>query len=107
MNVLSVDDDFLDTFQMELVEGRGFEEEFTADRVNVILNESALNKTGIESPVGKRFVFEEERGEIIGIVKNFHFRSLHSEISPLAIIRDPSQYGYICLGCVQIDHFIG
>jgi ABC-type antimicrobial peptide transport system permease subunit len=97
MNVLSVDDDFLDTFQMELVEGRGFEKEFTANRVNVILNESALEKTGIESPVGKRFVFDEERGEIIGIVKNFHFRSLHSEIGPLVIIRDPSQYGYICL----------
>ena len=97
MNVLSVDDDFLDTFQMELVEGRGFEQEFTADKVNVILNESALEKTGIESPVGKRFTFDEERGEIIGIVKNFHFRSLHSEISPLVIIRDPSQYGYICL----------
>ena len=97
MNVLSVDDDFLETFQMQLVEGRGFEKEFTADRVNVILNESALEKTGMESPIGKRFTFDEEKGEIIGIVKNFHFRTLHSEISPLVMIRDPSQYTYICL----------
>lgn len=97
LNVLYVDDSFLKTFTMSMVKGRAFSEDFPTDEFNFILNEAALKKTGFSSPIGKKFSLDKRQGEIIGIVKNFHFRSLHSEISPLVLMIVPSEYNFICI----------
>jgi putative ABC transport system permease protein len=83
MTDASVDFDYFETLGMEIVQGRGFSEEYPTDSQNYILNETAAAITGLDSPVGKRFSVWEDEGQIIGIVRDFHSQSLHSEIGPV------------------------
>ncbi len=50
-----------------------------------VLNETALRITGYKDPIGKPFTFRQKRGTIIGVVKDFHFNSLHETINPLVL----------------------
>ena len=84
LNTMYVDCDFLDVFDIELKEGRNFSPEISSDIKNaVILNEAAVQDFGWESAVGKKF--DNETTFVIGVVKDFHFHSLHSEVEPLVI----------------------
>ncbi len=83
MTDASVDYDYFGTLGMQIIQGRSFSENYATDRENYILNEEALRITGLESPLGKMFSCWEDEGKIIGIVKNFHASSLHSEIGPV------------------------
>ncbi len=86
---LFVTDDFLETFQMEMAQGRFFSGEFATDKEQAfIVNEAAVKAMGIIDPVGKKFKSWGKDGQIIGVVKDFHFKSLHSEISPMTINLD-------------------
>lgn len=76
------DVDYLETFEMEILDGRSFKKEYPADRNNYIINEEAAKYMGMESPVGQQLKFWGVRGTIIGVVKNFHHVSLHREILP-------------------------
>jgi putative ABC transport system permease protein len=92
MNHMAVDSHFFKTFQLEMMEGRFFSDEFPSDTQNFILNEAAVKATGLESPKGKRFRLLKKTGEIIGVIKNFHFAPLHDEIEPLVLHLMPYQY---------------
>jgi len=83
MTDASVDYDYFETLGMQIIQGRSFSEEYATDVENYVLNEEALRMTGLESPIGKMFSCWEDEGKIIGIVKNFHTSSLHSEIGPV------------------------
>ena len=87
------DPDFLNTFQIEMADGRFFSKEFTADTANsIIMNEAAIRAMGMDSPIGKR-VFE--KSNIIGVIKDFHYTSLHQPIGPLVIIYSPEQFQFL------------
>ena len=77
-----VDYDYLETFGMEMAEGRFYSREFPTDPENFIVNETAVKLMGLQSPVGKRFSLEGKEGQIIGVVKDYHGGSLHSPIQP-------------------------
>ncbi|MFC1726389.1 ABC transporter permease [candidate division KSB1 bacterium] len=81
----SADYDYLNTFGMELKEGRFFSPEFSNDTLNYILNETAVKEMGIESPLGKWFSYGGRKGTIIGILKDFHQVSLRRRILPLLL----------------------
>jgi putative ABC transport system permease protein len=83
MTDASVDYDYFETLGMQIIQGRSFSEEYATDAENYVLNEEAAMITGLESPIGKMFSCWEDEGKIIGIVKNFHASSLHSEIEPV------------------------
>lgn len=84
MNVMGVDADYLKTFNMEMVEGRFFSEKFQADvSDSCVINEAAAAAMGLDSPLGKRVYWDDFKGKIIGVIKDFHFSSLHEEIEPL------------------------
>ncbi len=89
---ISVDHDFIKTMGIELKEGRDFSLDFASD-VNkaYILNETAVRELGWNSPLGKAFEIIE-RGKIIGVVKDFHFLSLHSEIEPVVLVLYPEGF---------------
>lgn len=76
---------FIDAYGIELIAGRGFEN-LRNDSASVIINETALNLVGWKDPIGQKIrpAGMEER-EIIGVVKDFHFNSLHQKITPLMI----------------------
>ncbi len=85
MNFVATDHDYIKTFEMEIVDGRDFSREFPTDVENYILNETAVRMTGLREPVGKLFSIWENRGRIIGVVKDFFNRPLSQEIKPTVI----------------------
>ena len=58
-------------------QGRDFSKDFPTDSVGYIINESALKIIGYKNPVGKPLTFWGKPGTIIGVLKDFHFNSLH------------------------------
>lgn len=90
INWVAVDYDYFDTFEMTMVEGRGFSRDYSSDLQNYVINEETAKLMGFESTVGKMFSIWENEGQIIGVVKNFHSRSLHSEIAPIVFTIDPN-----------------
>jgi len=86
---LRVDYDYIPTFKMEMAAGRNFSREMGTDPTQAfIINETAARRIGWKSPeeaVGKGFGYGQRNGQIIGVVKDFHFESLHQEISPIVM----------------------
>lgn len=79
------DYDYLNTFGMKMAKGRFFSREYSTDTSNYILNETAVRMMGLEEPVGKRFSIGDQRGTIIGVLKDYHQASLHSPIQPVVL----------------------
>ncbi|GAB5552360.1 MAG: ABC transporter permease [Saprospiraceae bacterium] len=75
-----VDYGFMDLYDMEIIAGRSFSEDFPADSTKqYILNETAVESLGWDNAIGKKF----QEGKVIGVVKDFHFQPLHLAIEPL------------------------
>ena len=97
IQAILIDPEYLDVMGIKLSQGRGFSRLSPGDQAKnrpvpnkrwggILLNESAVREFGIEDPVGKMIYTVKGRAsfEIIGIVKDFHFRSFHEKIGPLA-----------------------
>jgi len=92
------DYDFLKTYEIELLQGRDFSRDFGADKDGAFLiNETALSKLGWgEGTLGKKIGFSREiMRPIVGVVKDFHYRSLKEVIGPLAIYLRPGRDAYL------------
>lgn len=81
--------DFLETLDIKLKEGRSFSRKYNDDYSKIILNESAVKMMGLKDPVGKAIDLNGG-SEIIGVVKDFHYGSLHNSIEPLIVRFDPN-----------------
>ena len=92
-----VDHDFIDTYGLKIVDGRDFSRDYETDAAEAfLLNEAAVQKLGWDSAVGKRLVWNNAKhGAVIGVVEDFHYRSLHNAINPLVIHIQPRGYLYI------------
>ncbi len=77
--------DFVKTMHLQLAEGRDFSKDFASDSVGYLINESALKIIGYKDPIGKPLTFWKKPGAIIGVLKDFHFSSVHTPISPLVL----------------------
>lgn len=77
--------DFTKTMHLQMKEGRDFSKDFPTDSVSYILNEAALKIIGYKDPVGQPLTFWQKKGTIIGIMKDFHFNSLHTRINPMVL----------------------
>jgi len=73
---------FIETMGMQMKEGRSFSRSFGADSSTIILNEAAVNAMHLKDPVGKTIKLYRKNMQVIGVVKNFHFESMHAEIKP-------------------------
>ena len=91
-----VDHDYAETYEIELIAGRFFSEEFASDTGAVVLNETAIKRFGFtDNPIGKKIKTlggvvnnTAQSFTIIGIVKDFHFRSMTDEIQPHLFLLD-------------------
>ena len=100
MIVTSIDENFLDSFRMHIVQGRNFLPAHTGNESqSVLLNETAARRLGLSSPVGKQFRYVHGDGPftIIGVVNDIHFRSLQTQIEPeiYRLVEGPYQMGFI------------
>jgi ABC-type antimicrobial peptide transport system permease subunit len=93
---IPVESNFMKMFQLKMADGRWFSENNAADLSNVILNETAVKKLNLKKPViGQRFQFRGVSGEIVGVVRDFHFKSLREKIQPLILFQDKGWHGSI------------
>ncbi|MEL6846626.1 MAG: ABC transporter permease, partial [Bacteroidota bacterium] len=83
---VQTDGRFIDLLGLELLEGRNLSESMQADSNKLIINEKAASLMGMEQPVGQRVNWGEIPMEIIGMIKDYHFRPLNYEISPLIMV---------------------
>ncbi|MCP4724169.1 MAG: FtsX-like permease family protein, partial [bacterium] len=85
-----VDYDYIETMKIDFLEGRDFSEEFPSDQdKNFIVNEEMLRLMGVDQGVGKRLKFWGREGNIVGVVRNFHFLPLNRPIGPFVLILNP------------------
>ncbi|WKN41807.1 ABC transporter permease [Tunicatimonas pelagia] len=89
LNQLSVDLDFIETFQIEMAKGRAFSRERSTDSTAFILNEEAVKQMGVENPVGMAFSAHGVEGTVIGVAEDFNFQSVHQAIAPLVLFVSP------------------
>ena len=78
-----VDYNLLETIGVELAAGRFFSRDFGTDTARVIFNESAIRAMNLQDPVGQRVKIWGQDREIIGVIRDFHFESLHDGVAPL------------------------
>ncbi|RLD19741.1 MAG: ABC transporter permease [Bacteroidetes bacterium] len=94
---LIISDEYIECMKMEIVEGRSFSEKFQ-DSLSILINEAAVSEMGLDNPIGTTVVSPAQflnpaEGDqlvytIIGVVRDFHFQSLHHVISPLFLIHN-------------------
>ncbi|MBD3413645.1 MAG: FtsX-like permease family protein [Candidatus Aminicenantes bacterium] len=91
------DYDYLETLGARIVQGRDFSEDHGIDASGdtIIINETAQKVMGFDDPIGKRVTLGKEEFHIIGVVKDFHYVSLHTQIEPLIHILNPDRYSAV------------
>ena len=97
------DYNYFETFGLEMAEGRSFSREFPTDRMNFIVNESAVRYMELEEPLGQPLTFWDREGTIIGVVKDFHHVSFHREIMPQIFTINPLHYNALTYAFVKIN----
>ena len=99
-----VDFDYIPQYKIKMVAGRPFSRDFATDTTEaMVINEAAAKFFGYNSPaeaIGKRFKQWGREGKIIGVIKDFHFRSLQETIVPLSMRIEPSRSNLLS---VQVD----
>jgi putative ABC transport system permease protein len=88
VQIMTVDYDFIETLGIELHEGRDFSREFTTDLNRaLLLNEEAVKQFGFDSGLDKRLSAGGQMAlPVIGVLKDYYFKSLHQEIEPFALL---------------------
>jgi len=94
INVLEIDADFLPLMGIKLVSGRNFNKNSKEDKNTYIINQALANKLNWKNPIGK-YIERDGKHKIIGMVKDFNFRSLNAEIAPLIITNNPDSDYYV------------
>jgi putative ABC transport system permease protein len=100
VTTIMADADFMNTHQIKLIAGRNFSVNSPSDRDHAfIVNEAAVKMFGWKdnaSAVGKKLNWGlGKEGNVIGVVSDFHYFSLHKQVDPLIIHNDPDSYSYL------------
>ncbi|GAA4325314.1 ABC transporter permease [Flaviaesturariibacter amylovorans] len=91
------DEDFIPVYNMQMAAGRNFDRARGSDSTGFVLNEAATRVLGVKRPadiVGQVFQYGGVQGTVIGVMRDFHFESLHQRIIPLVLAKAPPGNGY-------------
>lgn len=100
LNTNFVDHDFLPSFGIPIIAGRNFSHQFVADDTTAfIINESAMKYFGLtpETAINKKVIQSDRVGNIVGVCKDFYYRSVHHNIEPLILLINNETYNTIAL----------
>jgi putative ABC transport system permease protein len=89
LNVITCDAGFEKTMGFRMVEGRFFSPEFPTDFSGIILNETAVRVLGLKKPIGTKMFngkMPPDNYHVIGVVKDFNYESVHSQIRPMGLV---------------------
>jgi putative ABC transport system permease protein len=97
MDWIPVDQDFISTLKIELVKGEFFPRNISNKGSTIyVLNESAVKEIGWDDPIGKQFDIVG-KGEVVGVVRDFNFKSLHNALEPAALTFYPELFDNLML----------
>lgn len=86
-NYFMIDDQFIPLLNMKLIAGRNFSEAIITDKKEgFIVNEAFVNQMGWKKPIGQSIEGFDHKGLVTGVVKNFHYSSMHNPIAPLVMV---------------------
>ncbi len=94
---LTVDEGFVPTFGVKPVAGRNFSKQFGMDTSAFLINEAAVKVLGLKSnqeAIGKEFQYGGRKGQLVGVVNDFHFESLHQRILPMVFFMPTGNGGF-------------
>ncbi len=107
MTNIFTDYDFFDTYKIDVIAGRAFSKDFGTDTLGTImLNEAAVKKIGWtpEEAIGKELLHRSNnKSNIVGVVKNFNFKSVHTKIEPLVILLAHEYISYFSVRVIPGD----
>ena len=90
---IMLDEDFIDLYGLEVIQGRPFSENIATDKTAAyLLNETAARQIGWDDPIGASMSIWSRPGKVIGVVKDFHFQSMKEAIGPMALHFGPMRY---------------
>ena len=92
-----VQDHYVETYDIEILKGRSFREDLATDSTSFIINEQAVDQLGLSDPIGRRIVIFQQKGKVIGVMKDFHFRSFHHSIEPLVLTHYSDNFQHISI----------
>jgi putative ABC transport system permease protein len=94
LNICVCDEGYLETMGLEMAEGRFFSRDFSTDEKAIVVNEAAAKLIGWEDPIGKTISFSTELTfTVVGVVKDYHYESLHQSVRPGALMAQPGIWG--------------
>jgi putative ABC transport system permease protein len=106
-DTFNADANFCSMIGLQLTQGRFFSEDLTTDQHKMVVNETFLRENKMENPIGAKFVmgFGMDAGlsEIIGVVKDFHYKAVNQPIAALIIQNEPN--ASYCLVKLQTNDF--
>ncbi len=95
---LMCDEDLLKTLNVPIIQGRNFISQYPEiKKKEFILNEAAVKLYDLKNPIGKQAVLDIDTGEVVGVIKDFNFASLHSSVEPLVLQYNPYGANYLLL----------
>ncbi len=98
MGHMFVGEDFIKVMEIELIAGNNVSHKLWSSTIRAILvNETQVKRMGWKEPLGKNIQFNGGKFTVIGVVKDFHFRSLHQQIEPLVIMTWSTGFNYSSL----------
>ncbi len=97
INVLDGDEDIVDVLGLKIMKGRNFSKSFSTDKTRYLINETYACELKWVDPAGK-YIERNGRHEVVGVVSDFNFASLHENIAPLIItIKPEGEYAYFLI----------
>ena len=101
LNLYTCDEDYLNTLNMSMIEGRFLSKSFITDSTAIVLNETAVRVLGLDDPIGVMInnnASQNSGFEVVGVIKDFNYESMHSQVRPMALFLQggrqfrPAQY---------------
>jgi putative ABC transport system permease protein len=108
MNTNWVDYDYIETYGIDLADGRFFTSGMASDSSAAVVNQSAIRSFNIDEPLSTRFIQPSDEGElqyrpVIGVVKDFHYMSLHNDIEPYIFMLRSGESDWIPYLTIRFD----
>jgi putative ABC transport system permease protein len=95
-----IDQEYIPTYQISMVNGRNFSKDFPADSSqSVIVNEAFVREAKWKNPIGETidFFFNKHKYQVVGVIKDYHYGSLYEKIKPQMLMTDPERSSFAML----------
>lgn len=113
ISYMTIDNHYLEAYGIKMAEGRMFREPLASEVGNVMVNEAFVKHFGYNNPIGRKIFLpndpDHKENEIVGVVKDFNFLSLHRQVEPMVMLtwHDPNQFLSIRLKGDNIQQSLG